>query len=71
MPLYLVRWPHLTAALASVPNEDALLALLDEIRNPEGCTWSVYRGPLFIEFDLKADVEYVGKEDRDNIPLQH
>ena len=26
--------------------------ILDEVANPEGCTWSVYRGPLFVEFSL-------------------
>ena len=57
MPLYLVRWPDLTAALVSAENEDALIDVLDEVANPEGCTWRVYRGPVFIEFAVNADVE--------------
>lgn len=56
MPLYLVRWPELVAALVSVPDEETLLDILDETANPEGCTWSVYRGPICIEFSLNADV---------------
>lgn len=52
MPIFLVRWPDLSAALAKAGSEDELIDILDEIANPEGCTWSVYRGPLFIEFSL-------------------
>ena len=57
MPLYLVRWPGLVAALVSAADEDELLDTLDETANPEGCTWSVYRGPVCIEFSLNADVK--------------
>jgi len=52
MPIFLVRWPDLSAALVKAGSEDELIDILDEIANPEGCTWSVYRGPLFIEFSL-------------------
>ena len=52
MPIFLVRWPDLSAALVKAGSEDELIDVLDEIANPEGCTWSVYRGPLFIEFSL-------------------
>lgn len=52
MPIYLARWPDLSAALVKARSEEDLEDLLDEIANPEGCTWSVYRGPLFIEFSL-------------------
>lgn len=31
-------------------DEDNLIDSLDEVDDPTGCTWSVYRGPLFIEF---------------------
>jgi hypothetical protein len=65
VPLYLVRWPDLSAALVKAANEDALLGVLDEIANPEGCTWSVYRGPLFIELKLNAEIEDAGGERRD------
>ena len=54
MPLSLVRWPDLTAALVKAQSEDELVDRLDEVANPEGCTWSVYSGPLFLEFALAA-----------------
>jgi len=54
MPIFLVRWPDLSAALVKAGSEDDLIDILDEVANPEGCTWSVYRGPLFIEFSLPA-----------------
>lgn len=70
VPLYLVRWPDLSAALVSAANEDVLVDILDEIANPEGCTWTVYRGPVFIEFNLNATVGIDRKgEDRDR-PLE-
>lgn len=59
MPLYLVRWPDLTAALVKAQFEDELVDILDEVANPEGCTWSVYRGPLFLEFALPAKARLV------------
>ncbi len=52
MPLYLVRWPHLEASLVTARDEDDLMDALDELANPEGCEWKVYRGPLFIHFEL-------------------
>jgi hypothetical protein len=57
MPLYLVRWPDLSAALVKAGSEEELEDMLDEIANPEGCTWSVYRGPLFLEFSLRASID--------------
>lgn len=57
MPLYLVRWPDLSAALVRASSEEELEDVLDEVANPEGCTWSVYRGPLFIEFALPVRVD--------------
>jgi hypothetical protein len=54
MPIYLVRWPDLSAALVKASSEEKLELILDEVANPEGCTWSVYRGPLFIELALPA-----------------
>jgi predicted RecB family endonuclease len=59
MPLYLVRWPDLTAALVKARSEDELVDVLDEVANSEGCTWSVYRGPLFLEFALPAKASLV------------
>jgi hypothetical protein len=54
MPIYLVRWPDLSAALVKAGSEEELVLVLDEVGNAEGCTWSVYRGPLFIELSLPA-----------------
>lgn len=55
MPIYLVRWPDLTASLVRAENEEHLLDILDQEANPEGCEWSVYKGPLAINFRLPAE----------------
>jgi hypothetical protein len=70
MPLYLVRWPELVAALVSAADEDDLLHILDETANPEGCTWSVYRGPLCIEFSLNAESEIEEASEPRERPLE-
>ena len=54
MPLYLVRWPELSASLVRADDEEQLLFILDQVANSEGCEWSVYEGPLFINFLLPA-----------------
>lgn len=54
MPIYLVRWPDLSASLVSAPDEDHLLDILDQEANPEGCEWSEYDGPLAINIRLPA-----------------
>ena len=54
MPIYLVRWPNLSAALVKAGSEDELIEILDEVGNPDGCTWSPYSGPLFLDFSLPA-----------------
>jgi hypothetical protein len=63
MPIYLVRWPDLSAALVRAGSEDELIEILDEVANPDGCTWSVYRGPLLLEFSLPVRFE-VKERDR-------
>jgi len=55
MPIYLVRWPDLAASLVRASNEEELLDTLDQVANPEGCEWSVYDGPLFIDFRLPVE----------------
>ena len=55
MPIYIVRWPDLTASLLRAQDADDLLYILDQVANPEGCQWSVYSGPLFIDFRLPAE----------------
>lgn len=59
MPLYLVRWPGTRASLVKSANEEELLLSLDEIDSPGEFTWSIYRGPLWIDFELpiKAKLE--------------
>ncbi len=64
MPMYLVRWPGLVAALVTAADEDDLIDILDETANPEGCTWSLYRGPVYVEFSLNAKVEIAEPDDR-------
>lgn len=67
MPIYLVRWPDLSASLVRAPDEDELLDILDQVDNSEGCVWSVYDGPLFIDFRLP--VEWSVEGDRSDQPI--
>lgn len=75
MPLYLVRWPNLSAALVRAANEEQLIDILDEIANPDGCTWTVYQGPLFLDFELGARIKVTdsnagdGEDDVTHLPL--
>ena len=55
MPIYLVRWPDLSASLVRARDEDDLIDILDQVANPDGCEWAVYEGPLFIDFQLPAE----------------
>src|SRR5947209_3798858 len=52
MPLYLVRWPGERASIVKAANEEELIALIDEIDSPGQFTWSLYRGPMWIDFTL-------------------
>ncbi len=70
MPMYLVRWPGLVAALVTAADEDDLIDILDETSNPEGCTWSVYRGPVYLEFSLNAKVEIAEPNEPRDRPLE-
>ncbi|MFN2219119.1 MAG: hypothetical protein ACK2UA_10975 [Anaerolineae bacterium] len=56
MALYLVRWPDLSCTLVTARDEDHLVDLLDEVGNPEGCRWTEYDGPLFIDFHLPVRI---------------
>ena len=55
MPIYIVRWPDLSASLVRAGSEEELPVILDQLANPEGCEWSPYDGPLFINFRLPAE----------------
>ena len=56
MPLYLVRWPTLAASLVRAQDEDELLDIHDEAADPGGCTYEVYRGPVWIDFEVPFGV---------------
>ena len=43
-------------------SEEELEDRLDELGNPENCTWSVYKGPLWIEFDLPVKFSTEGRD---------
>lgn len=68
MPLYVVRWPDLSAALVSAANDDDLTDILDEVGDPTGCMWTRYRGPVFVEFRLNAELNV--EHDGSSRPLQ-
>jgi len=68
MRLYLVRWPWLKASLVSARDEEDLLETLDEVDDSEGATWSVFRGPVWIDFDVPA--EYRIEEKAPGAPLR-
>ena len=68
MSLYLVRWPWLTASVVSARNEDDLRDILDEVADIEGVTWSVYRGPLWVDFHVPAKVRI--EEKKKGVPLR-
>lgn len=61
MPLYLVRWPGLRASVVSARDEDHLLDTLDQVADSEGVTWSLYRGPLWIDLDLPVRYRVAAK----------
>ena len=64
MPIYLVRWPGFSASLIKASDEAHLMDIIDEEGSPRACTWSVYRGPLWVDFVLpvsfKADENHQG-----------
>lgn len=80
MNLYLVRWPlELRATLIGAVDEEDLLEQLDSIADTPDCTWSIYKGPIALTFDLNAtfhekpylnDGKYLGLDDMtvDSIP---
>lgn len=67
MPIYLVRWPDLSASFVQAETEEHLLDILDQVGNPDDCEWSIYEGPLFIDFRLP--VEWSIQDDRQETPI--
>lgn len=70
MPLYLVRWPDLSAALVTAEDDDHLRDILDEVADPSSCTWTIYTGPLFVEFSLPAKYEVKRPKSREDKPVR-
>lgn len=68
MKVYLVRWPGPCASLVAARDEDDLLDILDEVADSEGATWSVYNGPLHIDFNLP--VKFRIEEKKAGVPLR-
>jgi len=56
MPLYLVRWPTLTASLVQADDEDELLDILDQDDDPGGCTYPEQDFEAFRSFLRQAHV---------------
>jgi len=54
MALYLVRWSGLRASLIDAYDEADLLMRLDEVEDPSDCTWQLYEGPLWVDFEVPA-----------------
>jgi hypothetical protein len=53
--IYLVRWQSLTASLVRAESDEELLDILDQAANPDWCEYSVYDGPLAVDFRLPAE----------------
>ena len=68
MPLYVVRWPNLSASFVQAEGDEDLLNILDQVGNADDCEWSLYRGPLFIDFRLP--VAWNIRNDRFGVPLK-
>jgi hypothetical protein len=58
MPIYLVRWPALRVSLIRASNEQHLVDILDEIGDPGGCRWMVYKGPLWFDLELPVNLNW-------------
>lgn len=71
MPIYLVRWQDLSAALVAAEDERALVRTLDELADLEGVTWSVYRGPLWVELEVPVALGVADRRGRERAPLRH
>lgn len=64
MPIYMVRWPELTVSLVSASDEKELRDRLDEVADPGGCTWEIYEGPLWVDFNLPVKVDLGDRKDK-------
>jgi len=64
MPIYVVRWPEPLVSLVSARNEEELKYRLDEAADPGGCTWQIYKGPIWVDFELPVEVDIGDREDK-------
>ena len=69
MPIYLVRWPHLRASLIKARDEDDLQLKIDEVADPGGCRWQVYRGPLWVDFRLPVNLEIHARDNNEPLAM--
>jgi len=64
MPIYVVRWPEPMVSLVSARDEEELKFRLDEAADPGGCTWQIYKGPIWVDFELPVEVDVASREDK-------
>jgi hypothetical protein len=64
MPVYIVRWPEPLVSLVSARDEEELKYRLDEVADPGGCTWQVYKGPLWVDFELPVKINISARRDK-------
>jgi hypothetical protein len=70
MPLYLVRWPDLSACIVRARDEENLYEILDELSDASDCKHWIYNGPLWIEFELPVTMNTPPSSERLDHPLQ-
>lgn len=64
MPVYIVRWPEPVVSLVSARDEEELKYRLDEAADPGSCTWQIYKGPIWVDFELPVEVDVAPREDK-------
>ncbi|MDY0004854.1 MAG: hypothetical protein RBU30_26385 [Polyangia bacterium] len=64
MPIYVVRWPEPLVSLISARDEEELMYRLDEAADPGGCTWQVYKGPIWVDFELPVKIDIGDPKDK-------
>ena len=57
MPLYLIRWPNMSASIVRASDRDELYYMLDEVADPGCAEISDYDGPLWLEMQVPIDFE--------------
>lgn len=70
MPLYVVRWPDLSACIVRARDEENLYEILDELSDASDCKHWIYNGPLWIEFELPVTMQTPSGPETMEQPLQ-